>query len=236
MKYTFISDKGISRTNNEDFILISEDLSLFLLADGMGGHEGGEIASEEACRYIMQVIYDQRNKLKKNPKEIIQTAIEEANLHLLDMAKENPKLEGMGTTLVLLYLNDSKYTLCHIGDSRAYKYDGESLIKLTKDHSLVQKMIDDKVISEEEAKTHKYRNVITRSLGSPLEGKLEFLEGSLNDGELILMCTDGLHDYVDLEEVKNLIEEDGVDAINHIVHLANQAGGKDNCSVICISK
>ncbi len=236
MKYTFISDKGISRTNNEDFILISEELSLFLLADGMGGHEAGEIASEEACRFVMQEVFEHRKKLKKKPKEIFEAAIEAANLHLLNMARENPTLDGMGTTIVLLYIDDYKYTLCHIGDSRAYKYDGKSLIKLTKDHSLVQKMIDDKVISEEEAKTHKYRNVITRSLGSPLEGKLDFVEGILKDDELILMCTDGLHDYVDLEEVKKLIEEDGVDAINRIVHLANQAGGRDNCSVICVSK
>ncbi len=236
MKYTFISDKGKSRDNNEDFILISEELSLFLLADGMGGHLAGEIASEEACRFIMEAVYSNKEELKKNPKEVFLNAIEDANAHLIKMAIDNPKLEGMGTTLVLLYILDKEYIICHIGDSRAYKYDGKKLTKLTKDHSLVQKMIDDKVISELEAKTHKYRNVITRSLGSPMEDKIEFIEGKFKDDEIILLSTDGLHDYVDITKVEDLLKEKGIDAINYIVHLANEAGGKDNCSVICVSK
>ncbi len=236
MKYTFISDKGKARENNEDFILISEELSLFLLADGMGGHEAGEIASEMACRFIMDRIYADKKALVKNPKELFQDAIEDANVHLMNMAQENPTLSGMGTTLVLLYLDNNKYTICHLGDSRVYKFDGQRLSKVTKDHSLVQKMIDDKVISEDEAKTHKYRNVITRSLGSPMDYNLEFITGKLKENDILLMCSDGLHDYVDMKQVENLLKAEGIDAIEKMVELANRLGGRDNCSIICVRK
>ncbi|MDO4772624.1 MAG: Stp1/IreP family PP2C-type Ser/Thr phosphatase [Bacillota bacterium] len=236
MKYTFISDKGISRDNNEDFILISEELSLFLLADGMGGHLGGEIASEQACRFIMDEVYADKKGLKENPVRVFESAVQKANAQLLEMAVVNPELEGMGTTIVILHMEEDDYTICHLGDSRAYKFDGKKLIRLTKDHSFVQQMIDDGIITEKEAKNHKYRNVITRSLGFPLEYNLEFTKGQLQEGEILLLCTDGLHDYVDLKKVEKLLKKHGIEAIDEIAGLANEAGGKDNCSLVCVSK
>ncbi len=235
MKYAFMSDKGITRDNNEDFILISEKPPVFLLADGMGGHSAGEIASENACRFVMEKIYENKDKLEKDYIEIFENAIKQSNEHLLKMSEKDSELEGMGTTLVLLYLVDDKYTIFHIGDSRAYKFSGKKLIKLTKDHSLVQDMVDDGIISEKEAKNHKLRNVITRSLGAPQEVEIDFVEGNLKEGELLLLCSDGLHDYVDLNRVISLLKKHGVDAVEHIIDLANKAGGKDNCSVICVS-
>lgn len=236
MKYTFISDKGISRVNNEDFILISEELSLFLLADGMGGHLGGEIASEQACRYIMKEVYQFKEDLETEPVQVFQNAIEDANVYLLNMAKEHSELEGMGTTLVLLHIKDDTYTICHLGDSRAYKFDGKKLVKLTKDHSVVQDMIDEGLLSEAEAEHSKYKNLITRSLGFPLQDKLEFITGTLQEDDIILLCTDGLHDYVNMKKVEKLLKKHGIDAIDELVGLANEAGGKDNCSVVCVRK
>ncbi len=235
MDYAYISDKGLARENNEDYILINDKLTVFLLADGMGGHSAGEIASEKACRFLMEYISSRSDRLKEDPRELLKESLEVANKHVLFLANEEPEYNGMGTTMVVLYLEGRRYIIAGVGDSRAYKYSSGELLKLTKDHSLVQEMVDDGIISSEEAKTHKLRNVITQSLGMQLEVEPCFAEGELKDEEVILLSTDGLHDYVDMEFVRKTIEANDISEVaNKLIQIANEKGGNDNCSVVLV--
>lgn len=235
MRYAYMSDKGLTRENNEDFILISENLSLFLLADGMGGHSAGEIASEEACNFIVRYVNENASELEDRVVEVLVDAIKAANTHVLNCAESKEELKGMGTTLVLLYYRDSAYTILNVGDSRAYKYVDGKLLPLSRDHSLVQEMLDDGIINETEAKNHAYRNVVTQSLGMPMKVEPQVIEGVLQEGETLLLCTDGLHDYVDMNEVAEFLSGGDLDfAVKKAIDLANKSGGNDNCSLICV--
>lgn len=235
MEYGYISDKGITRENNEDYILICEKPNLFFIADGVGGHSAGEIASETACKFLMDYLIQRADALRIEPDEVLKDALELANNHVFDISKTKSEYDGMGTTMVILYLEDDRYTIASVGDSRAYLFDGTNLLSLTKDHSLVQEMIDGGIIDQEEAKTHKYRNVITQSLGMPLKVDPYFAEGTLLEGESILLCTDGLHDYVDMQKIRELLKDyDLKEALEKAINLANASGGNDNCSMIVI--
>lgn len=237
MNYAYLSDKGITRDKNEDFILINEDLSIFILADGMGGHSAGEVASEEACYFVMDYILKREEELDDDPIGLFSDAICEANSYIWDKAVENPIYSGMGTTMVLLYIRDGDYYVASIGDSRAYLYLGGELNAITRDHSWVQAEIDSGRIEEDKAKFHPYRNVITRCIGVEKESYKppQFVEGRLEEGSAILLCSDGLHDYVDMEVVKSYIENYDVDLVaKKAVDLANENGGKDNCSIVIV--
>lgn len=237
MNYAYLSDKGITRDKNEDFILINEDLSIFILADGMGGHSAGEVASEEACYFVMQYILERVEELDTDPIALFSEAISEANGHIWDMALENPSYSGMGTTMVLLYIRDGDYYVANIGDSRAYMYLGGELNPITRDHSWVQVEIDSGRIEESKARFHPYRNVITRCIGVERENYKppQFVEGRIEEGTAIMLCSDGLHDYVDMDVVKSYIENYEVDeAAKMAIDLANENGGKDNCSVVIV--
>lgn len=235
MKYAYISDRGRERENNEDFVLINEELSIFILADGMGGHSAGEVASEEACYFVMDYIFKNSEMLQNEPLSLFNEAIEAANDYIWEKAKENPNYNGMGTTMVLLHVKDRDFYIANIGDSRAYKFSKGVLSQITKDHSWIQNQIDKGRINEENAKMHPYRNVITRSIG--LEKAVykppQFIEGKLEDGEIIMLCSDGLHDYVDMDVVSSYIDNYDMDeAAEMSVKLANDEGGRDNCSLV----
>lgn len=237
MNYAYLSDKGITRDKNEDFILINEDLSIFILADGMGGHSAGEVASEQACYFVMDYILKREEELDSDPIELFSDAICEANAYIWEKALETPSYNGMGTTMVLLYVRDGDYFLANIGDSRAYMYLGGELNPITKDHSWVQAEIDSGRIEEDKAKFHPYRNVITRCIGVEKDNYKppQFVKGRLEEGSALLLCSDGLHDYVDMDDVKDLIENYDVDeAAQKAIDLANEKGGKDNCSVVIV--
>lgn len=237
MNYAFLSDKGITREKNEDFILINEDLAIFILADGMGGHSAGEVASEEACYFVMEYILEREEELDTDPISLFSEAISEANDYIWNKALDNPSYKGMGTTMVLLYLRDGEYYVANIGDSRAYLYLGGELNPITRDHSWVQAEIDSGRIEEATAKFHPYRNVITRCIGVERENYKppQFVEGRFDEGNAILLCSDGLHDYVDMDEVKTYIENcDAEEVARRAIDLANEKGGKDNCSVVIV--
>lgn len=237
MNYAFLSDKGITREKNEDFILINEDLSIFILADGMGGHSAGEVASEEACYFVMDYILERVEELDTDPINLFSEAICQANNHVWDTALDNPSLSGMGTTMVLLYIRDDEYYVANIGDSRAYMYLGGQLNQLTRDHSWVQAEIDSGRMEEEMARFHPYRNVITRCIGVERDSYKppQFVEGRFEEGMAILLCSDGLHDYVDMEQVKSYIEDYELDeVVEKAIDLANENGGRDNCSVVIV--
>lgn len=237
MIYSYMSDKGIVRDNNEDFILVDEHKSIFIIADGMGGYNAGEVASTEASTCVYKhLIQDEQIEKTEDLETLFKESFKIANQKLLDMVKEDTKLFGMGTTLLLFFVREDIYHILNLGDSRAYLVKNNKIIPITKDHSLVQEMIDDGLINENEAKSHKYRNIITQSLGMDVPINPEYLSGKLSKDEKILLCTDGLYDYVDKEDIEQIILNNSIEeSIKLLIDKANENGGRDNCSVIIFS-
>lgn len=234
------SDVGKAREINEDYFYISypdDKLQLFILADGMGGYNGGEIASQMAVtaakNYIM-TNFDEANTNKDVLVELVKSSIKYANMVVYEKAQENSELTNMGTTIDVCLIYQSKAFIAHIGDSRVYRLRNEFFRKLTKDHSYVQRLIDDGELTKDEAMVHPKKNMLMKALGCE-----EFIEpdgmvrGFLK-GDVILMCSDGLTNMVQEDEIKQIIKENPTDATKLLVQRANDLGGADNITAIII--
>ena len=244
-----LSDVGLVRGHNEDKIAWDENLGLVLLADGMGGHNAGEVASELAVNCIIDSL---RGVLIPDIEETVdrlsavEEAIQHANNEIVQVALEQQECAGMGTTIVLsLFYNDS-VIFAHVGDSRIYRYRDEELSQVTTDHSLVQEMVDNGYISEEEALKSASRNLITRALGIGDTVDVDVAQSDCQIDDLYLLCSDGLTDLVTDEEISVIFEQhangDGFSAnvlesiATSLVSSANEKGGKDNVSTVLVTK
>jgi len=247
MEFSFLSDVGKKRELDEDSIVALKiatvheskvsEMGVFVLADGMGGHNAGEIASRIASRTVASIITkDLLTGNKRNKELIIRTAIKEANEILIRYAKERPECEGMGTTLTLALVEDGEIYVGNVGDSRAYLVNDEEIRQITKDHSLVQEMIDKGVITLEEARNHPQKNIITRALGVSNSVEVDTFRLKLYEEDYLLLCCDGLSDVVEDKDIQKVIlKSDSLSmACNKLVDLANSKGGPDNISVILI--
>jgi len=229
MKYAVVSDIGVKRKFNQDSFYAQDNL--FVVADGMGGHNGGDMASKIAV--------DAFSKCEKTstPEEMLKNAIDLANKEIRNKAFSEPELEGMGTTIVACQITEDMVAhIANVGDSRAYHIDGEKMERITVDHSVVQELIESGMITAEEAETHPQRNVITRAVGSDNSVIADFFEKQLKSGEFILLCSDGLTAMVGEEEIHSIIKN-GTDlegTTQKLVDAANEAGGKDNITVLLI--
>ena len=246
-----LSDVGLVRGHNEDKIAWDENLGLVLLADGMGGHNAGEVASELAVNCIIdslrRVLIPGIDKVVDRP-AAVKEAIQHSNNEIVQVALERQECAGMGTTIVLslFYNNNNSVIFAHVGDSRIYRYRNAELVQMTTDHSLVQEMVDNGYISEEEALTSASRNLITRALGIADTVDVDIVESDCQIDDLYLLCSDGLTDLVTDEEIMVILEqhshEDGysVSALESIatslVSSANEKGGKDNVSTVLVTK
>ncbi len=229
-----ISDVGKKRQKNEDSYLINDELSLFIVADGMGGHAGGEYASRIAITTIEENFKDSI-KNGAEPEKILEGSIKEAGSRIVKKAEEDRALKGMGTTVIALHLADKRAILGHVGDSRAYLFRDGVLEQVTEDHSLVNEQVKSGLISEEEAKTHQFKNIITRSLGVTPEVDVDLITKKLKAGDAFILCSDGLSNLVETTEMeKELRERETVLAAKAMVDLANKRGGDDNITVIVI--
>ena len=235
------TDKGKARDINEDFYYISEDIShikLYILADGMGGYNGGEIASHLATLAAKNYILEKFDKIDHNNKEnileLIKEAMNEANQAVIDRAMENQELEQMGTTLEICLIYNNRAYIGHIGDSRIYRIRRGIIRRITTDHSYVQELVEDGTITKEEALDHPKKNMLTKALGCglPVEPDIEF-KNFLN-GDVIVMCSDGLTNMVSELEIYNIITEYPEIAVDKLIEKANSFGGYDNVSVIII--
>lgn len=238
-----LTDVGLVREHNEDSIDWDTERGLFILADGMGGHNAGEVASALAIESIKHALYD---VLKP---EIIESeivdyndavyeAIAYANTEIFEQAQEKPEYIGMGTTLVMALLMWDKALIANVGDSRLYRLRNDNLEQLTTDHSLVQEMVDNGYLSAEEADSAISKNLITRALGISEVVDIDLIEHPMKLNDLFLLCSDGLTDLVTDEEISSIIIEyrDSLsDAAQKLVDLANKRTGKDNISVILIA-
>lgn len=235
MKTFSKTDIGMVREVNQDYVFVSDAPigklpNLFVVADGMGGHKAGEFAS----RFTVEVVREELvNSQEDEPEAMIKKAITSANQKLLETAEQDSRLEGMGTTLVVATVIDSTLYFANVGDSRLYLLN-DDIKQVSKDHSLVQEMVRLGGINQEEAKHHPDKNIITRAIGAKNYIEVDFYEYRLKKNDIILMCTDGLSNMVEDEEILHIVNgsRDVVEAVERLIERANQNGGKDNIGVI----
>lgn len=237
MKTFSKTDIGMVREVNQDYVYVS-DLpvgnlpNLFIVADGMGGHKAGEFAS----RFTVEVVKDELAKsTEEGPEAMIRQAITSANQRLLETAKQDSKLEGMGTTLVVATVIERTLYFANVGDSRLYLLNND-IKQVSKDHSLVQEMVRLGGIKQEDAKNHPDKNIITRAIGAKEQVEVDFYEYRLKKGDIVLMCTDGLSNMVEDTEILHIVKgsRDIVEAVEGLINKANGNGGKDNIGIVAV--
>ena len=238
-----LTDVGQVRDHNEDAIDWDVERGMFILADGMGGHNAGEVASALAIESIKHALYDVLTPEVIDSEivdynDALYEAITYANTEIFEQAQDNLDYTGMGTTLVMSLIHNGKALIANVGDSRLYVHNDSTLKQLTTDHSLVQEMVDNGYLTEEEAYSAVSRNLITRALGISDEVEVDLIEHEIQEGDVFLICSDGLSDLVlDNEISAILINNNGSlsDAAKELVAAANSKGGKDNISVILMT-
>ena len=201
------------------------------------GYKGGEVASKlatESVKKYIQSNFDSIIKEKEAILKLLASAVEYANMVVYEKSKETQELEGMGTTLEVCLIYNNKAYIGHVGDSRVYRIRNEVIRKLTKDHSYVQQLIEDKKITREEAKTHPKKNMITRALGCTPYVEPDLRARNFEKGDIFILCSDGLTNMVEEKQIYEIIKEDIQNAAERLVDEANQAGGYDNITVIII--
>ena len=241
------SDVGRERAHNEDAILVDSERKLVVLADGMGGYQAGEVASQLA----VDVVRDDSSHLDISGADLgridpdtgisvamrqLRGAIEKANNRICSVARGREELNGMGTTIVAARFYDGRVGIAHVGDSRCYRMREHKLDQLTRDHSYVQDQLEKGLISEEDAKHSPQKNLITRALGIDAIAEADVQEFRTRPGDLYLLCSDGLSDLVDDEAIQTALSSDKVpgDHIKFLIDKANANGGRDNISVIIV--
>jgi len=228
------TDVGRKRTHNEDYLGFYESplgKVLAIVADGMGGHASGEIASRMAVEIIHEIYSKER--ADKDVLEALKSAFQVANFTILQKSLEQEGLSGMGTTATALVLEGEQAFVGHIGDSRAYLFRDSTVSKLTKDHSLVERMVDQGLINREEANRHPQKNVIYKTLGVNMDGEVDLLGPiPVTIDDIFLLCSDGLTNFVTDQELSAIVgKESPQRACETLIQLANQRGGHDNITV-----
>ena len=234
------TDIGKARELNQDYYYISplEEMKLYILADGMGGYKGGEVASNLATNAAKEYIYQNFEKTEKEKNEIlklVKEAMPYANKVVYEKSKEIKELEGMGTTLEICLIYNNRAYIGHVGDSRIYRLRKGIMRRLTKDHSYVQQLIEDGKITREEANTHPKKNMLTKALGCMPYVEPDIRARNIEKGDIFMMCSDGLTNMVSEEDICETIKENPQTAADELVKQANNAGGYDNITVVIIS-
>ena len=241
MNYEFClrTDPGLARENNEDSVTIDEPTRLGILADGMGGYNAGEIASGMATAFIKSELgrwlsQAGRHANAKEVRRAMEICVDNANRSIFNAANSNPQYSGMGTTLVLGVFQGTRLMLGHIGDSRCYRLRDGEFVQITKDHSLLQEQMDAGLITPEQAATSTNKNLVTRALGVEDAVLLEVNEHRVEPGDVYLMCSDGLSDMVDNDNIAQLLATDVPleQKVVQLIDAANANGGRDNISVL----
>lgn len=243
LRFEVVTDIGKKRTVNEDsaaVFTIQEGPMLAVVADGMGGHRGGDYASSTAVRILGEHFLKVDNPTTMNEedwKEWLQDTVLHVNRTIFDIAEKDTEYKGMGTTLDAVLIYGNKGLVTHIGDSRVYMINRNEIIQITKDHSFVNILLDSGEITEEEAARHPQRNWIMRAVGSEKTIMPDFYQISIDEQTYVLICTDGLSNKVDNKQIHDIVTSEGDlnDKAIKLVELANEAGGEDNISVILAS-
>ena len=241
-----LTDVGRKRRHNEDAYLLDVERGLFVVADGMGGHAAGEVASRITVESIQESIVSSEEEGESSwpytggrvsPEgNRLTAAVERANERVMKAVQNRPELKGMGTTVVAALFDAGRATLVHVGDSRAYLFREGALRRLTDDHSWVQEQVNAGILSEDEAKAHPLKNVVTRALGGAPHVSVDLIEVPTRPSDVFLLCSDGLTGMVTDEEIlEHLKGSESIDKTAHqLVELANEHGGVDNITAILV--
>ncbi|HAR44347.1 MAG TPA: Stp1/IreP family PP2C-type Ser/Thr phosphatase [Bdellovibrionales bacterium] len=231
---------GQRRSKNQDNFSVVPELGLFLVADGMGGHRGGETASAIVAQVVPEVVAEALRMETWNPRAVIVEAIRTANTTIFKKAAEDAELEGMGTTTTALLFQNNMLTIGHVGDSRCYYIVNNSLWQATRDHSLVQEKIRAGLITREQAKFDRMKNVITRSVGFEPAIDVEVYELEVKPGDALLLCSDGLSGLVTDEVILQIVHKSAIEdndpkqAVEELIRRANENGGDDNVTAVIV--
>jgi len=240
--YAGKSDIGLKRATNQDSILIEGKAKFFVVADGMGGHKGGDVASQTAIETLAEFI---KEGPKNDPEMLLTDSIAHTNKTILAKGNENPLWKGMGTTIVEFYFKSSKLFIGNVGDSRGYLVNHHNLYQLTRDHSLIQEKINYGIYTREQAKKDPQKNVLSRTVGFDKKVEPDIFHYKVQKNDIFLLCSDGLSGFVSDSDILFLInkhlpdpssatKEDLSGAVEALVAQANAGGGDDNISVILI--
>lgn len=237
-----ISDIGRKRETNQDSIFLSNKDKLYIVADGMGGHSGGELASTMAVKYISEYAKQVQTSNEKSNDQLVKEAITHANREIKTYADKDQTLRGMGTTVVCIKFSEDAASIGNVGDSRAYLITRGKIFQLTKDHSLVQEKINMGIYTRQQALEDPHKNVLSRTVGYEDKVNIDVFNYKFKKGDMFLLCSDGLHGKVSDEDIiftlNQLIQADNLsftsvrDCVQNLVRQANENGGQDNISVI----
>ncbi len=235
----FLTDIGMKRKQNQDSGITRPDLGFFMVADGMGGHQGGEIASKVCVEKVTQHV-EQFIHTHQSGATLLEQGLRIANQSIFEIAQKDPQLAGMGTTATMLHISESLATILQVGDSRAYFWNQEGIWQLTRDHSLVQEKLRAGLISREQLKKDEMKNVITRSVGYEPNLKGDCYRFQVSSGDGFLLCSDGLSGPIDDSLMFEILEEstkNGLslnDVATKLISEANTRGGDDNVTVVLV--
>ncbi|MEW6193380.1 MAG: Stp1/IreP family PP2C-type Ser/Thr phosphatase [Bacillota bacterium] len=232
MEWSAASDRGLERENNEDGFLACPEIGLFAVADGMGGHQAGEVASWLALRSLEEFV---RQNSGTDPRLLLVGAVEEANRQVYVASQARPEYNGMGSTLTACILQGRAVFWVHVGDSRGYLIRGREIVQFTQDHSLVSEFIREGKLTPEEAAVHPYRNVLSRVLGTQLRVPVDEGVIATLPGDTILLCTDGLTIHLNTMEITAVLSRGSTrDQAQELLRTALERGGRDNITVVLI--
>ena len=236
-----LSDVGCIRELNEDCYCIcgfgdNSERGFCILADGMGGHNAGEVARQNAVKLIAE---EMNRLLESGEKEIpgqLSRAVSAANTGVYTMASENPIHRGMGTTVVTAFIDDGTAYVANVGDSRAYAVRDDEIVQITTDHSVVSELVMRGTITKEEARLHPQKNIITRAVGTDKSVRTDIFEYNYSPGDVMIICSDGLSTMLDDNRILEIIKskKTSEDTVNSLIAAAKDEGGLDNITVICI--
>lgn len=233
-----LSHMGLVRQNNEDYWTYLEQERLFILADGMGGHRGGEVASQEAAEYLSVFFkrsYEESDKTLNGVMDALYESICEMNRIIYRMSRQFVELRGMGTTLCSVHLHPEGIIYAHVGDSRIYRLRNQKLERLTSDHSLLRELIDLGQLSEQQADGFLYKNILTKAIGTEASIDPSVQIDTIEIDDLILLCTDGLTDMLSDREIQEILLIDDEEKAQTLMNKALERGGRDNITIVLIS-
>ena len=239
MQVGFKSDKGAVRSNNEDacFVLLPD--KVYVIADGVGGGNSGEIASRTAVNEVANYVVEHPISLMTNKYAIvnyIQAAVDNANAKVFNMARNYTENTGMATTLIVTYVTEGKAYIANVGDSRVYLYRSGQLVQVTEDHTYLNTLVKAGILTKEQASLDDRKNVITKALGADKTCEPDFFNVDVQRGDVFIICTDGLYNEVSQEEMIEMIKEKGTmsDLVEKLIQRANENGGNDNITAITL--
>ncbi len=230
------TDVGLTRSNNQDSFLIDPELGLYIVADGMGGHQGGEVASSMAVQTVKEVVVaEQQKEARLHPRQIMNLAYKEASRRVYELSKAKSELRGMGTTMVVTLFHNDTLFIGNVGDSRAYLHNQHGFWQMTEDHSLVAEQIRAGLIKDKDAGNFMAKNIITRSVGYESDVVCDIIERRLLPNETVIVCSDGLSGFVTDAKISELCAKlETKHLVPKLIDEAKKGGGGDNVTVLAI--